>query len=742
MFFKNFSFLLILVFLLSSCFNSNLKTSIIDAPREENNSLVESDLLEDTSLKNNIFLNDSRLSSNPVAFVEDSFWRVFVRTSDWNTNRIYNWDYIYIWDRIMTMSDSNISIVFEDDSVIRLDEKSSFSINKETKWELQTSLNKWTLWWRIIKPVWAWNDTTIDTWWISLAVRWTSFLLFYDDIKQKVDLTVFDSFWENEENKWIMVYDKKTTKTIKVNPEEKINKDSSADLIKSKIDISSVYKNNDFVKENTKKDIVYMSKLIDYGVKEESKLKKLSWELENTLPKDNEIVALFDNKEVSDSLLSMQSKDKSNVVWTIAKDKVVTNMKKDNSLDSKDLDLAINNLVKIDVSWLDVNGVFLSVENKMPDEMKQKEDVLWEYKVDISKKIDDMKEKIDVESDKKSNLNKSSSSQINKTPNNTQDKKEEKKSDTKEIKSENNDEKITNRVNNSTDINSSKNSTNKEEELENKEIIEIKKSQQIIKDTKNDSKKTEEVKKQEKFEKEKIEIKDTESNTKKIDQTKNVEKVLKDENIETKKLDSTNKSFELKDKEIDKQETKDEPKDTKSNQEKESSTQENELIEEALIELNSAKNTLSDKKDQTKDKEETKKPKEEKTLEKSLEDTKIKDDKNNETKKAEKTNEEKKEETKKDDWKSSSLEKSDKKETKKEKGVEEKKESIVPKVEKKQEEENEKEKKKEIKNNDDVIKDAFKDINLNESITNEKDEEDSKKKDRDNEMNSLNEMSK
>ena len=80
---------------------------------------------------------------NYVAYVEEISWDV-VTVNDQGNIRLEEGSLLGVWERILTLKNATLTLVFEDDSVVRLGENSSFTIETHQEDETKTILNKWS----------------------------------------------------------------------------------------------------------------------------------------------------------------------------------------------------------------------------------------------------------------------------------------------------------------------------------------------------------------------------------------------------------------------------------------------------------------------------------------------------------------------------------------------------------------------------------------------------------------------
>ncbi len=197
-----------------------------------------------------------------IWYISDFNWNVFKFINNKNIN-IEIWEIINPKDIIVTWSNWIVSIVFNNNSIIRLNNNSKIEFNKIDSKETNINLLEWELWWRVLKPFYDLSFFSVNTSEISTWVRWTSFFI----KKWKTDtlVEVINSFDKNENKKWLTIeyLDPKTNKKNKeiLLPKKSINLNTSEKKVNKKdIVLEDVFKNS-FKLWNIKKDIVYLDSL-------------------------------------------------------------------------------------------------------------------------------------------------------------------------------------------------------------------------------------------------------------------------------------------------------------------------------------------------------------------------------------------------------------------------------------------------------------------------------------------------
>lgn len=143
-----FSWLFVLI--ITDSGNNNLKTSIIetkntqvdDIESQDNlitNEVIELDnVIDEDENEEEISLTKTILLS-PIAYLDNIEWLVLIETNN-GIIKATGWELLYKWDKIKSMSNWNVDIIFEDDSIVRLWNTTYFIIEKSSETNIETTL--------------------------------------------------------------------------------------------------------------------------------------------------------------------------------------------------------------------------------------------------------------------------------------------------------------------------------------------------------------------------------------------------------------------------------------------------------------------------------------------------------------------------------------------------------------------------------------------------------------------------
>ncbi|MCT4616923.1 MAG: FecR domain-containing protein [Candidatus Gracilibacteria bacterium] len=234
-------------------------------------------------------------------------------------------------DILWSLKTSSANVVFEDGSIFRLSGNTKFVIQDLSKDEANLEVKNGSVWARILKPIGSGTTYNVETKSVSASVRGTSVSFKHDEESGLVGIKVIDSINDDEA---ILLKTKKDDKEIKIPKETSVVIDENKDFTQTKkLNIKKELEENPEIKENTKKDLLYMNELISSTIKEKVNsnnsnntseendeeeiftpkinidLKKVSGEISQSIPEDEEEAeALFDNKEIADAFVKEQKK--------------------------------------------------------------------------------------------------------------------------------------------------------------------------------------------------------------------------------------------------------------------------------------------------------------------------------------------------------------------------------------------------------------------------------------------------
>ncbi len=265
-------------------------------------------------------------NNEPLAYVNSFIWTASKKNST-NTEQLADWMTIEVNDSIITWADWEAEIIFADNSVIRLNKNTTLAFTKLDKESTETSLEDWEIWVRILKPIFDKTFFSIKTSDISAWVRWTSVII--NKNRNWTDLKVIDSYSKIKWDEWVIVklLTKKNNpwKDIIVKPENwiKVLKDSIIPKIESFKTKDILLQN--FIRDNTSKDIVYMDDLKKKIVNDNDLKNKIQWELLQSLPTKDEVRVFFKEKAVREKVQRYV-----NWWWTINPNAIIQDVKKEN----------------------------------------------------------------------------------------------------------------------------------------------------------------------------------------------------------------------------------------------------------------------------------------------------------------------------------------------------------------------------------------------------------------------------
>lgn len=310
--------------------------------------------------------------------------------------------FLSVWERILTLKNSEVTLVFEDDSIIRLSENTAFTVDIHTEKETSSTLNKWSVWGRILRPVGSESDFKIMADNVSATVRGTSILMEANENGELEEIQVLDSY--SDEGVLVESWDD----SVILQPEEEIVIDTKSTtstkkkLEKKRIKMDEVLREKAIVRENTKKDIIYMQHVVEKREKagnvDVKTVEKIQKEIKNTVPKSEEVKSFFEVEELLQSLEWNETDmtvDK-DIVELILKDEILKEIKK--SPEKRENKELINEVIRDDFKSNTTEEIVKKARNKAEKiELKNTSKVINAPLVDREKinikKVETKKEK-------------------------------------------------------------------------------------------------------------------------------------------------------------------------------------------------------------------------------------------------------------------------------------------------------------------------------------------------------------
>ncbi len=255
-----------------------------------------------------------------VAYISDLQWTVEKINTLWEKITVQIGEVITKDDTISTLSWASASLVFIDNSIVRLSENSRIQITRKAWKSIELSLLDGDIWARVLKPLYDTSFFTIKTADVSAGVRGTSIRI--KKTTDKIKITVIDSYATDpllagadiEYGTGKQFLPKEHSIEIDLTKkEQKEKRENKKDLLR-----------DEFVRDNTQKDLVYMN-MLD-GLAENPELKKrLAWEFKVTMPAKDEVEIFFDEGKIK----SVISDTLKNEVWGMTDTKMLEMIKKD-----------------------------------------------------------------------------------------------------------------------------------------------------------------------------------------------------------------------------------------------------------------------------------------------------------------------------------------------------------------------------------------------------------------------------
>lgn len=209
-------------------------------------------------------------------------------------------------DTITTGADSTAEIIFSDNSLVRMNAHSKLTLVKLASVGSEVALSEGDIWARVLKPLYDTSFFTISTSDVSAGVQGTSVRV-RKTLSGTTDVEVIDSYsldpakegvilkYNNPNRKvWSEQILKSETRFTYSNSGAKTNVETFSGKT-AFIDA--------FVRDNTKRDLVYMELLAKKTKNNKNLSDRLSGEMLVTVPRQDEISVFFDEPELKKIVL-------------------------------------------------------------------------------------------------------------------------------------------------------------------------------------------------------------------------------------------------------------------------------------------------------------------------------------------------------------------------------------------------------------------------------------------------------
>lgn len=332
-----------------------LKTSL-----ENDTSIITLDDIQRFNLWNYVDDSVAIQSLTAVSYVQEKSWHIIIYNLNGSAKLGEENMLLYPWYGIETLENATVTIVFSDESILRLDPLSRVNITTPSPTNVTVEVEHGNIWTRVLKPLLTGDTFTIDAGDISLGVRGTSLSLSRGSTDTSVHIV--DSY-TSDGSPSVTMTEKSSWNTSPIAKGKKINVDSSKNIITTNESRSTLFTQNPQIGEFLKEDLNYLSLLIDdrnrgfynnpLSGKNDSEnfFKKISGELQVSLPQEIEKKFILKNTELHSQAVNTWS-----IYHLLSKDSLITAIKA-NPVGN------VNTKIQSVVS-LDMQGLETDLQNK------------------------------------------------------------------------------------------------------------------------------------------------------------------------------------------------------------------------------------------------------------------------------------------------------------------------------------------------------------------------------------------
>lgn len=317
------------------------------------------------------YIDDSELIKDldPIAYLQELSWTSVVTNLAGGALLAEKDMLLYSWYTLETYSQSDMTIIFSDESLLRLEENTKLILSGESTSNAGVNLQFGGIWARVIKPLFSNESFTIENDSVSLAVRGTS-LYMSQDVSGVFQAYIVDSYqWDGSQS--VELKNKSTGNMNSLSAGESYLQadDSETGTIQSKNRLSLMQENSD-ISIHITDDLKYLSLLLDdrkrgfynnpLSHKNDSQdfLDKLSGEIDTTLPDTEEISELFQNLQTPTDDINSE-----NIFIKLIQDNLISQISFENS---ENIQEKISAIASLELSLFDDEDKnFRSLQNKL-----------------------------------------------------------------------------------------------------------------------------------------------------------------------------------------------------------------------------------------------------------------------------------------------------------------------------------------------------------------------------------------
>ncbi len=211
------------------------------------------------------------------------------------------------WDSLTTGTDATAEIIFADNSIVRMNANSRLSFVTLSTAGSEVKLDEGDIWARVLKPFYDTSFFTISTSDVSAGVQGTSVRMSKTS-SGTTNVAVIDSYSDKAENEWVLLkYNnpkRKVWSEQRLKPENEFVYENSGRKARINSFSGEIALKDAFIRENTKRDIIYIDELVKKKPDNANFMKRLKWELSVSVPRKEEIPLFFDEPTLRQTVLA------------------------------------------------------------------------------------------------------------------------------------------------------------------------------------------------------------------------------------------------------------------------------------------------------------------------------------------------------------------------------------------------------------------------------------------------------
>jgi len=252
--------------------------------------------------------DSSEIESLPViAYVQDKVGHIVISNHN-GSSRLWGENMsLYSGYSIETLSNASATIIFSDESILRLEPSSRVTISSPSEGDINVELWNGSIWTRVVKPILSGDVFTIQAWDdVSLWVRGTAIALTMNPWNSS-EIQIVDSYSPDSASSVTLT---DASGTTQLSAQQQISIDNVWNSNISNQNTAQLLQARPELQEFLRDDLSYLSLLLDdrkrgfYNTPitsnndDDAFLQKILWELEESLPNSSELPYIIQNPEI------------------------------------------------------------------------------------------------------------------------------------------------------------------------------------------------------------------------------------------------------------------------------------------------------------------------------------------------------------------------------------------------------------------------------------------------------------